>query len=248
MLLEFTPQGQVVPTRIDCLPYKFGAFATYNIDPTGSIDVMKFFLVIYTVTIVVQNFMALKTWRKMLTFSALFDNFTDMMVIFLQTYCFCIKLQDSNTFNINPMELLNDDLRKSNNSLFFIADNFRNFCIMETIGLIFVATKVLDGFRVFQRVNVIVLTLTESVQLMIIFLGGLITFNIALTPLAQAIWGTYLIGYKTVGDTINSVFMIAYSKGDLQEILNINFTWSFNFIIMYYSMVIFVLHAAFHNV
>ena len=72
-----------------------------------------------------------------------------MMVIFLQTYCFCIKLQDSGTFNINPMELLNDDLRKSNNSLFFIAINFRNFCIMETIGLIFVATKVLDGFRVF---------------------------------------------------------------------------------------------------
>ena len=119
---------------------------------------------------------------------------------------------------------------------------------METIGLIFVATKVLDGARVLQRVNVIVLTLTESVQLMMIFLGGLITFNIALTPLAQAIWGTYLIGYKTKLDTINSVFMIAYSKGDLQEILNINFTWSFNFIIIYYSMVIFVLHAAFHNV
>jgi hypothetical protein len=47
------------------------------------------------------------------------------------------------------MELLNDDLRKANNSLFFISINFRNFCIMETVGLIFVATKVLDGFRVF---------------------------------------------------------------------------------------------------
>ena len=86
---------------------------------------------------------------------------------------------------------------------------------METVGLIFVATKVLDGFRVFQRVNVIVLTLTESVQLLIIFLGALMTFDIALTPLAQAIWGTYLIGYKTPMDTINSVAMIAYSKGDL---------------------------------
>jgi len=107
--------------------------------------------------------MALKTWRRMLTFSALFDNFTDMMVIFLQTYCFLIKLQDSGTFNINPMELLTSEMRTANNSLFFISINFRNFCIMETIGLIFVATKVLDGFRVFQRVNVIVLTLTESV-------------------------------------------------------------------------------------
>jgi hypothetical protein len=92
MLLEFTPQGQVVPTRIDILPYKFGAFAKYNIDPTGTIDIFKFMLVIYTVTIVVQNFMALKTWRKMLTMTAFFDNFTDMMVIFLQTYCFSIKL------------------------------------------------------------------------------------------------------------------------------------------------------------
>ena len=151
----------------------------------------------------------------MLTMTAMFDNFTDMMVIFLQTYCFCVKLQDSAVFNINPMELMQDELRLKYNSIFFVSLNFRNVCIMETIGLIFVATKVLDGLRVIQRVNVIVLTLTESVNLLVIFMGALLTFNMSLVPLAQSIWGTYLIGYKTPFDCVNSVAMISYSKGDL---------------------------------
>lgn len=76
----------------------------------------------------------------------------------------------------------------------------------------------------------------------------LIVFNVMLVPLAQAIWGTYLIGYKTVPDTIVSVFMIAYSKGNLEVLLDLNFLWSFNFMIIYYSVAIFVLHAAFHMV
>jgi hypothetical protein len=78
-------------------------------------------------------------------------------------------------------------------------------------------------------------------------LGVLIIFNVALTPLAQAIWGTYLVGYKTPSDANNSVFMIAYSKGDLEVLLDINTIWSLIFMLMYYAMAIFILHAAFHH-
>lgn len=118
---------------------------------------------------------------------------------------------------------------------------------METIALIFILTKLVDFARIFNRVNVIVLTLNQSVGLLLTFMLLLIIFNIALLPLAQAIWGTYLIGYKTSGDAIVSVFMIAYSKGDLEILLDINFIWSTVFMLMYYFMGIFVLHAAFHN-
>ena len=41
--------------------------------------------------------------------------------------------------------------------------------------------------------------------------------------------------------------MIAYSKGDLDKLLDINIVWSLIFMIMYYAMVIFTLHAAFHQ-
>lgn len=119
---------------------------------------------------------------------------------------------------------------------------------METIGLIFVATKVIDGARLAQRVNVIALSLNESVALMSIFMGFLIMFNCTLVPLAQAIWGTYLIGYKTRMETLNSVFMVAYSKGNLEILLDINFIWSFNFMLIYYVVAIFILHAAFHMI
>lgn len=87
---------------------------------------------------------------------------------------------------------------------------------MECVGLLFVATKVIDGARLAQKINVIALTLNESVSLLCIFMGFLFTFNVALVPLAMAIWGTYLVGYKTKMETLNSVFMIAYSKGNLE--------------------------------
>ena len=41
--------------------------------------------------------------------------------------------------------------------------------------------------------------------------------------------------------------MIAYSKGNLEILLDINLIWSLIFMIMYYFIPIFVLHAAFHN-
>lgn len=186
--------------------------------------------------------------EKLFTFTTMFDNFVDITVIMLQVYCFLIKVQDGRTFNIDPMKILDYDNRMQYQTLCFISNNFRNYCIMETVGLIFVATKVIDGARLAKRVNVIALTLNESVALLSIFMGFLIIFNIALVPLAQSIWGTYLVGYKTKMETLNSVFMIAYSKGNLEQLLDINFIWSFNFMLIYYVVAIFILHAAFHMI
>ena len=121
-----------------------------------------------------------------------------------------------------------------------------NVAIMETISLIFVASKVIDGARLVQKFNVIVLTLIQSFKLLGIFAILLILFNIAVVPLAQSIWGTHLIGYKGYFDAINSVCMLAYSKGNLEVILDINEIWSLNFIMIYYIAVLFILHAAFH--
>jgi len=56
MLVEFTPQGRVIPTRMDVSPYKMSAFAGYNESPVKSIDTMKFVLVIYTAYCVLINF------------------------------------------------------------------------------------------------------------------------------------------------------------------------------------------------
>ena len=148
---------------MDILPYKYSAFASYNNDPTGTIDVMKIMLVIYTVTICSQNF---KNQKSFSLLSFMTDNFIDLMIIFLQTYCFCIKCQDAVSFNIDPSKILDPENRFKYISLHFIANNFRNFCIMETIGLIFVALKMIDGLRILQRVNVIVLTLSQSTRLL----------------------------------------------------------------------------------
>mmetsp|Transcript_8766 Transcript_8766/g.14874 ORF Transcript_8766/g.14874 Transcript_8766/m.14874 type:complete len:148 (+) Transcript_8766:353-796(+) len=112
LLVEFTSQGQVVPTRIDCLPYKLSAFATHNKDPTGTIDLLKFCLVIYTAFVVAQNYLQLKTLRNMLKFQNLIDNATDITIVFLQTYTFMIKLSDADSFNIDPLKILDKPNRQ----------------------------------------------------------------------------------------------------------------------------------------
>ena len=61
---------------MDILPYKYSAFASNNIDPTGPIDVMKIMLVIYTVTVVCQNF---KKQKSIFLFSNITDNFIDLI-------------------------------------------------------------------------------------------------------------------------------------------------------------------------
>lgn len=114
------------------------------------------------------------------------------------------------------------------------------------MGLMGTIVKLVDFLRLAERFNKIYLTLLQSIGLLLTFLGFLIIFNIILTPLAQAVWGTYFIGYKTAGDAIVSVFLIAYSKGNLDQLLDYNVVWSCTFLIVYYIMGIFVLHAAFH--
>ena len=118
---------------------------------------------------------------------------------------------------------------------------------METLGLVFILLKIADAARVVDNINVLVLGIYESIDLLLIFLLFLVVINIVLVPLAQAIWGTYLIGYKTFSDAMVSVFMIAYSKGNLEILLEINTFWSLIFMLIYYLLPIFILHAAFHN-
>lgn len=151
-------------------------------------------------------------------------------------------------YNINPEEILSYEMRQRHQSLFFVSNNFRTFSILDTLGLVFCLVKIVDGFRLFKGLNVIVLCLTESVNLLTTFLGLLFVFNFTMVPLAQSIWGTYFIGYKTFSDASNSVFMIAYSKGNLEFLLDINLVWSLVFMLLYYMIAVYILHAAFHMV
>jgi len=247
MLFEFSSLGQVIPTRFEATPFKLSSFSTAGDNQTKFIDFLKFLLVIYTFIQVLENFMSKKSLWDVFSLSVFADNFVDMNIIFCQTYSFALKIQDARAFNVVPSEhYMNAETRNHYYPIYFIGRNFRNYCILETIGLVFVLFKVVDGARLIQRFNVIIMTLIYSTNLMIRFLGLLIVFNAAMTPLAQAIWGTYLLGYKTFKDAFVSVMMIAYSKGDLEELLDLNLKWAFLFILMYYSVAIFLLHAAFH--
>jgi hypothetical protein len=100
-----------VPTRIDCLPYKLSAFATYNKDATQTIDLLKFCLVIYTAFCVYQNYAAQKTLSNMLKLQNLYDNSTDIIIVVIQTYTFMIKVSDADSFNPDPRQILSKENR-----------------------------------------------------------------------------------------------------------------------------------------
>jgi hypothetical protein len=86
MLIEISAQSLVIPTRMDVKPYKLSAFATYNTDPTGSIDLLKFSLVIYTFVCVAQNYKGktlLASLEKIIDVRIFGENLTDIIIVFL---------------------------------------------------------------------------------------------------------------------------------------------------------------------
>jgi len=83
MLIEFSPTGQVVPTRIDVLPYKLSPFSDFKEDNTSTIDALKFLLVLYTTYIVMQNFWQYYKKKTLLQVKNLWENFGDLMIIML---------------------------------------------------------------------------------------------------------------------------------------------------------------------
>lgn len=162
ILFEFTTSGQIIPTRMDILPYMMSAFSPYCRDVNVYYDTLKIMLVIYTIQCVVSNYMKSRTCKKACTFINFSENFIDMMVIFLQTYCACIKLQDGFSFDIDPKDILKREVRSKYHSIYMYCVNFRSFCIMESIGLVFVFLKQVEGLRLAEKFNVIVLTIEQS--------------------------------------------------------------------------------------
>ena len=68
--------------------------------------------------------------------------------------------------------------------MYFLAKNFEEFCIMETIGLLFILIKVIDGLRIIDRINVIMLTLIHSKDNMLMFIFVYMFFHLAFVPFA----------------------------------------------------------------
>lgn len=143
-------------------------------------------------------------------------------------------------------KLLDHDFRKVFNLSLYVAKNFLDTCILDTIALIFVAYRVIDVLRVFQEFNTIVEGIKQSGAVLTIFLATYLGFNIAVVPLAQGIWGTLFIGYIGFVDCLNSCAMIAYSKGDLEFLLETNPLYSIMFLFIYYMVLIYVMHSGFH--
>jgi len=66
----------------------------------------------------------------------------------VQTWCFILKIIDASTFDIDPKLFLTESVRRKFYPLHFVGNNYHTFCIMETVGLVFIALKILDGFRI----------------------------------------------------------------------------------------------------
>lgn len=60
MLFEFTPLGQIIPTRLDALPYKLSPFAAYKEDVTSILDWIKVMLNFYNMYVIVAWFKFIK--------------------------------------------------------------------------------------------------------------------------------------------------------------------------------------------
>jgi hypothetical protein len=81
---------------------------------------------------------------------------------------------------------------------------------------------------------------------MLVWMILLVFFNIIMTPMAQSIWGHISFGFQNFTLSLIQVFMIAYSKMDLNSLLALNIYYSMAFFVIYYMIAIFLWHSAFH--
>ena len=112
------------------------------------------------------------------------DASLDLIIVSLQGLNFLLKVQDSFAF----LPILPDMLEWENRNQFYqnlyIAKNFLDFCILDTVALLFVAYRVIDILRIVQEVNTIVESLFQSTKILFIFLGAYLMINIILVPFA----------------------------------------------------------------
>ncbi len=90
------------------------------------------------------------------------------------------------------------------------------------------------------------MSVENSLKLMLFWLIMLVLFNIIMTPMAQSIWGHISFGFQNFRLSLMQVFMIAYSKMDLNMLLSLNVYYSMAFFIIYYIISIFLWHSVFH--
>lgn len=247
MLLEFTLQGQVIPTRFDVLPYKLSPFYRHNdIQAQIIIDIFKAFLVLYIIWTIMTDLAKYKSISQILSFKAISNNFYDLLIVFSQLYTFYIKASDSSTYDIMTSQMLHKENRDKHTNFYFLARNFRAQINFETISLLFMIRKIFNSLRIVNKFNTIFMILDDASQKVFTCTLGIIFFTAFLVPFAQSIWGHQVFGYKTNFHCLNSLIMLSYSKGSFEEVMHHNSYWAFLFISMYYFIFIFFMRSAFH--
>jgi hypothetical protein len=69
MLFEFTALGQVIPSRLEIMPYKLSPFSSFKEDVTSTLDLLKVFLNLYNVYSVIERYGVLKQIKIDLLYS-----------------------------------------------------------------------------------------------------------------------------------------------------------------------------------
>lgn len=155
-----------------------------------------------------------------------------------------LKISDAANFTFNSDIVLEENYREKYRPIHSAAQNFKLYCTLETLSLIFVLFRLINGMRVLLNFNFIVTTLIEAFKTLFIFIFIWFIFLFAMTPFAQAIWGHRVFGYKDFRNAHTSVMTIGLSKGSLMELMTHDSPYLFIFLLLYYSIAIFQMYGA----
>lgn len=155
-----------------------------------------------------------------------------------------LKIRDATDFNFNSEFVLDESYRETYRPMLAASYTFKKYSSVETISLIFVLFRLVDGLRVLINLNMVIKTLMESIKTLSYFLLIWFLFFYAMTPYAQALWGHRFVGYKTFKDAHLSVMMISFCKGNLNELINLHSPHTIVFMLLYYSIAVFMMNGA----
>ena len=120
--------------------------------------------------------------------------------------------------------------------------------MVECLAIFLMLCRTIQILRVNREFHLIGVVIDHSGDLMILFLTVNIILITVLVPFAMGLWGIFIPAYSSGGRAYSSILMIMFAKGNFDELSLFNPYFTFVFLLIYYSMIVFIMHAAFHKI
>jgi len=243
-LIEFTPGGTIVPTATNKI---------LNTDLYEEADVMRTnniliryvpegltycFTLYYFLSFLYRTYRIRKVTR---TFTPLFRdlwNIVDLMLLI--SLCATVFLRWQFFFNDDRRNFDPFDSSKYHPVLVRLADQYQLIFTFDAGTVLVLVIKALKYFALQKDLMLLQKTLVQAVQDLVTFLAILVFLFLGFIIMGYNIFGMQASGFKSIQDTLGTLFLILLGEFDYEEMRAVHDVWAIIFFLFFVIFMFFI--------